>query len=674
LRSVSRNLAIAAGLLLLIVTAYWKLALPGPSYVWFDQYDMCQLEVPRLQFLARSLHEGHFSLWDPNIWAGLPVIGVGQPGPIYPLNVLFFALPLEYGRLSFVALNWLFIAFHFVDAVFFYVFCRDNRIGRLAAAFGALAFSCAGYVGGVPWLDIGNGLTWTPLIFLFALRLWTGRISLRNASLLGAVLGVSWLSGHHEIPLLNSYAVLLGTLILVLFRLAKTRSFDYRLPVLVMFALFLAAAISAVQTLPLWEFGREASRWVGTPEPIDWQTRVPYSIHAQYSLGWKAILGLLIPGGLPTIFVGFSVSILALLGVLFGRSERWLFLTATVGLAGLVYSLGVHTPVHHLLYQLLPMLDKARNPFRGMFLVTFAMSVLAAFGANRLLAHLPRFRSIAGGALIALLLLEVSRVSGRRITALDPAHSVCANEMLSHQDLVAQLRQEPALGRITVNSTELMTNLGDLYGFGQLQSFVAGAPANVLRHELHTAKTERLFGVTNHIGKEPTAPEDRVIATYDKGLRLFRKPDALPPAWVTHEILRVANDEELRRAIQNPTLDLRKTAVVLETVPSVESCPASEDVDVFRPNTDAVILRAKLQCRGLVVLSDTFYPGWKATVDGRRAEIYEVYGAFRGVLLEAGEHTVRMDYRPVSVRLGSVITGFAVLIVLVIQNSDSKFL
>jgi hypothetical protein len=142
-----------------------------------------------------------------------------------------------------------------------------------------------------------------------------------------------------------------------------------------------------------------------------------------------------------------------------------------------------------------------------------------------------------------------------------------------------------------------------LCGFDQLRSFVAGVPANVFRHELHTVRTQQLFGVTHHVGKTAAAADDVVLATYGQGLHLFREPGALPRAWVTHEALRAASGQELRKAVQNRGLDPSRTTAVLGAVPTLEPCSGSEPVEVVRPNADAVILRSKLQCRGLMVLS-----------------------------------------------------------------------
>ena len=69
-----------------------------------------------------------------------------------------------------------------------------------------------------------------------------------------------------------------------------------------------------------------------------------------------------------------------------------------------------------------------------------------------------------------------------------------------------------------------------------------------------------------------------------------------------------------------------------------------------------VTIRAILDAPGYLVVADTWYPGWRATVDDVPTELLRANHAFRAVRLEAGEHQVEMVYRPVSVLAGGAIS------------------
>ncbi len=60
-----------------------------------------------------------------------------------------------------------------------------------------------------------------------------------------------------------------------------------------------------------------------------------------------------------------------------------------------------------------------------------------------------------------------------------------------------------------------------------------------------------------------------------------------------------------------------------------------------------------------LVLVDTFYPGWRATLDGEPVAIRRANGAFRAVDVPEGQHVVVFRYRPASVWVGAVISGVA---------------
>jgi hypothetical protein len=632
-----KRLAAPLALLLLLAGLHWKLALGGGRYAWFDHYDLCQLELPRLQFVARSIQAGHFPLWDPHIWGGQPTIGTGQPGVIYPLNLLFIALPFWGVSL----MNWLYLSIRVIAGLMMYWLCRDGGLGRWASVLGGLGFASLGFLGSMQSVALANGASWTPLAVLAALRLWRGRRPAIAAAMLAFAMGMCWLTGHHEVPLVLSYALAIAGAVWAL------RRWSWRVLAWTALAFVLAASIAAVQLLPLAEFGHEAKRWAGAAQPLGWSDRVPYDVHAQYSLSWSALLTE------PTLHTGFTIAALALVALIARRGDASVRFAALLALGGMVYVLGANTPLHRLLYEALPMLDKARSPSRGAFLATFALTFLAAHGADLVIRRAPW----SGPVLLALVLLEARPVVEARMIPLGQNRTVCADAMLSYGPLAEKLRAEPGVGRVAANHDELMTSLGDFYGFDQMVSFTAGVPAHVLRHAAHTERTQELFGVTHRAGK--TAGTDEELAgRFARDVALYRRKRFLPRAWVSHSAVGVKSEDGFRSMVEDAGVDLAHRTPFFGTLPaSLESCTGREEVRVSRPDADTVILDATLACAGLVVLSDVNYPGWHATLDGAPADVYEAWGVFRAVRAPAGVHRIEMRYDPHSVMWGAAVSA-----------------
>jgi uncharacterized membrane protein YfhO len=63
----------------------------------------------------------------------------------------------------------------------------------------------------------------------------------------------------------------------------------------------------------------------------------------------------------------------------------------------------------------------------------------------------------------------------------------------------------------------------------------------------------------------------------------------------------------------------------------------------------------------MLVLSDTYYPGWKVFVDGSPEKIYQANYTFRAVPLRAGTYQVKFVYDPMSFKLGAGVTFLGIL-------------
>lgn len=95
--------------------------------------------------------------------------------------------------------------------------------------------------------------------------------------------------------------------------------------------------------------------------------------------------------------------------------------------------------------------------------------------------------------------------------------------------------------------------------------------------------------------------------------------------------------------------------------------PAADgEVQIQWNEAEKVEVRVWADQAQTLVLTDTDYPGWEATVDGEPVSIERVNGAFRGVAVPAGAHTVTFVYRPVSLRVGAVLSGLGLAVVVAI--------
>jgi len=605
---------------------------------------------------------------------------------------------LRDGLLSFAELNWLYVTLHFLAALFAYRFCRLLALQVLPSLLGAVAFSCTGFLGSAAWLDLTSAVALTPLIFYFAFRLWTEDGMLKSAAPLGLVLGLTWWTGHHEIPMILCYAVLFGSACVA----ASSKSWRVLKGTLLAFAL--AIPISTIQTLPFYEFGHASLRWVGVANPIGWADKVPYEVHARYSLPWLGLAEFFAPGGAPedhwTAFAGVTILALAVVALVYRWSDRRVRMLGFLTLGSVIYALGANTPLHRLAYEFLPLVEKARSPGRGIFLAGFALSALAAVGADLVIRGLisrrailiPAVAALAMGAvywsgrvpemefpvqshyvvkgliaafvlsvlmwrqfavwpgivLLVLVLTEAGTVTAHRMTDLDSGNAVVAPSLRKYASLAKSLPPS-GQGRIVADYNSLYTDLGDLYGVDVLQSFVSAVPEHILRFAFQTPRTQQLLGVAGLAG-------------------------AMPRTWVVHRAIVAKDVEELRRFIEDPALNFATTAVSLKSLPTLEECADAGTASFTRPDSDSVVVNVELRCRGLLVVSETFYPGWEATVDGKPQPIYEVFGALRGVVLEPGSHRVEMRYRPGVVTLGAWLSfsAIALSLLLIVRSRSAR--
>jgi hypothetical protein len=130
------------------------------------------------------------------------------------------------------------------------------------------------------------------------------------------------------------------------------------------------------------------------------------------------------------------------------------------------------------------------------------------------------------------------------------------------------------------------------------------------------------------------------------GNELFENVTVMPRFFVVHQVRPVASLTEARDVIDRRAIDFRKTALVETPIPLPPADTGVDEVKVVDYQPNGLELDVRSRGSGLLVASETHYPGWEAWVDDRPVPIHRVDIALRGVVVPDGAHRVRMEFRP----------------------------
>ena len=167
------------------------------------------------------------------------------------------------------------------------------------------------------------------------------------------------------------------------------------------------------------------------------------------------------------------------------------------------------------------------------------------------------------------------------------------------------------------------------------------------------------FLVTDFQRKEPGPGWQLVGQLREEGPFVFENDALLPRAFVVYET--VVDDDPLRLR----EIDVARQALVERPIPGLVGAtgePVSATVVAESPRR--VEIQASTSQPGLLVLSDSYYPGWTATIGGTPVDVYRVNLALRGVMLPSGDHTVVFQYQPRWLQIGAVVSLSGWLVVL----------
>jgi hypothetical protein len=251
-----------------------------------------------------------------------------------------------------------------------------------------------------------------------------------------------------------------------------------------------------------------------------------------------------------------------------------------------------------------------------------------------------------------------------------------------HPSSVTVLGRPTLQESIAVTFKNLLPNAGLLYGVDYFQEIDALGRqpytdflffANQLDFTSQL-KLLRTFNVKYLVAFQSLSEEGtRLIGRFpDSFSWLYKIEGTIPRAYMVDKILVGKDSKEVLRQLSSAAFDPTREVVLDSEIPISPVHQLNGTAKIVRYENELVTIATSAHKEGILVLADSYYPGWKAFVDGREEVIRRANLFFRAVPLPAGNHAVEFRYEPRSFMIGRVVSA-ATLITLIMVTIFSTF-
>jgi hypothetical protein len=209
-------------------------------------------------------------------------------------------------------------------------------------------------------------------------------------------------------------------------------------------------------------------------------------------------------------------------------------------------------------------------------------------------------------------------------------------------------------------TTHFVALAGDCpaYGYSVTMPYLANGadPSDNCRQAVPNARLLGLLNVGSIVTEYPVQAPGLVLQGQTSNHYHYQNEHCMPRAFVMTRTESVSSWEEAQARLADGH-DPAQSALVEDSQEHVLAGPPGWQPATVRDRTpNHLTVDAETTGPALLVLSEVWYPGWQATVNGIEQPILRVNGVLRGVYLDPGENTVVWHYRPASLRRGAVIT------------------
>lgn len=650
----------------------------------FIPWDLPAYHLPQAVFVSQALHSGHLPLWDPYTFCGRPLYAELQAQVFYPVRIVTLLLVNPSSHLQVLRALELELVLHVLFAgVFVLWLARRLGLGGPAALLSASAFSLGCYFASqAEHIGAMEAAAWLPLAWLGVVLLHE-RATFARFTLLTAALTLLFLAGFTPAAIL-----MFGSVVLLSSMWTLVAGSGVKPVVLTAAAAGMVFLVAAIQVFPTSELaglslGSTRPEWRGTggglPLPVLMTILLPNYLgnfsSDTFNRSYEITLAYLYCGSLTVLLV--------LIAVLRPPSRIKAILLGMLCLAA-VWMLGDSTPVGKVLFLAMPRFIRGpMYPQHWMVVFSLCMALLGGFG----LQHLSFLKKWAY-VLVAISALDLICMSSNRpmnTAGFEPASVGVDNGIDGERTALAAVRDAAASSipppRIDVYRQEaaVWADAGTLTGLpsangedplallriekvrGSLSggTMWAYCPVEHIRPAVLSAMNVKYLMAKVPIDVQELSGSRFTPLKSFPGRILYQNAAVLPRFFFVPHVTATSGMEESIEAMNRPDWDPSQEATAENL--DVGGAPlVVGDVKVLRYSDQQVRLRVEDSGRGFLVSSEINYPGWHARIDGRETEIYYTNGAFRGIVIPAGSHTVSFDFSPTILYRSGLISLIAI--------------
>ena len=158
--------------------------------------------------------------------------------------------------------------------------------------------------------------------------------------------------------------------------------------------------------------------------------------------------------------------------------------------------------------------------------------------------------------------------------------------------------------------------------------------------------------------------------------------DVYPRAFLVNNFKTVEKDTAQEYLLKNPDFNLRQNVILEEKLSNelINKLKLSKDNEINNANiisyeANNVLIETSNFDASILILTDVYYPGWKAFIDGTETKIYRADGLVKAIFVPEGEHTIEFVYLPESYNTGitiSLITAFILVAIYFVSRNKYR--